>query len=62
MEVVLKGLQKSCGYASTNRKEGLLYVRSLWKVSADNCKLSRNKKPILIDVIYIFCNLKALKT
>ena len=59
-------LQKGCGYAGTTRKEGLSYVRLLRKVSTFNQQSSaesagtRNKKPILNDTIYIFCNLKAL--
>ncbi len=42
----------------------LPYVRSLRKVSTFNQQISsksaatRNKKPILNDIIYIFCNLK----
>ena len=41
-------------------------MRSLRKVSTFNQQISaksagtRNKKPILTDIIYIFCNLKAL--
>ncbi len=59
-------LQKSCGYAGTTRKEGLPYVRSLRKVSTFNQQISGksagigNKKPILNDMIYIFCRLKTL--
>ncbi len=59
-------LHKSCGYAGTIREEGFLYVRSLRKVSTFSQQISaksagsRNKKPILNDIICIFCNLKAL--
>ena len=59
-------LQKSCGYAGTTGEEGLSYVRSLRKVSIFNQQISAksagtgNKKPILNDIIHIFCSLKAL--
>ena len=59
-------LQNSCGYAGTTREEVLPYVRSLRKVSTFSQQISaksagtRNKKPILNDIICIFCNLKAL--
>ncbi len=58
-------LQKSCGYAGITREEGSLYMRSLRKISTFNQQISaksagtRNTKPILNDIIDLFCNLKA---